>query len=122
MPALQNARPGLKIHIFTPTHHPLEALATALTRHTDFMLQFKPGTDVALLNAMIHTIIEEDLVDRQYIAGFTDGFAELAARVKDFPPEKMANLCGIDAETMTSALSDAPQAAFDPSKYELRLN
>jgi formate dehydrogenase major subunit len=71
-----------------------------LTRHADFMLQFKPGTDVALLNAMIHTIIEEDLVDRQYIAGFTDGFAELAARVRDFPPEKMAAVCGIDAETI----------------------
>ena len=72
----------------------------ALTRHADFMLQFEPGTDVALLNAMIHTIIEEGLADRQYIEGFTDGFAELAARVKDFPPERMADVCGIDAETI----------------------
>ena len=71
-----------------------------LSRHATHMLQFKPGTDVALLNAMIHTIIEEDLVDEQYIQGYTEGFAALKARVEDFPPEKMAAVCGIDADTI----------------------
>jgi formate dehydrogenase major subunit len=71
-----------------------------LSRHAAYSLQFKPGTDVALLNAMIHTIIEEGLTDRQYVQTHTEGFEALAARTKDFSPEKMAAVCGIDAGTI----------------------
>jgi formate dehydrogenase major subunit len=71
-----------------------------LSRHATYSLQFKPGTDVALLNAMIHTIIEEGLTDRQYVQSHTEGFEALAARTKDFTPEKMAAVCGIDATTI----------------------
>jgi formate dehydrogenase major subunit len=71
-----------------------------LTRHATHMLQFKPGNDVALLNAMIHTIIEEGLVDDQYVQAYTEGFEELKAGVADFTPEKMADVCGIDARTI----------------------
>ena len=59
--------------------------------------KFKPGTDVPLLNAMLHTIIKEGLTDQQYIEGYTEGFAELKARVQSFSPEAMAPVCGIDA-------------------------
>ena len=71
-----------------------------LSRHANHMLQFKPGTDVALLNAMLNVIITEGLEDEQYIQGYTEGFAELKERIKEFPPEKMAEVCGIDAETI----------------------
>jgi formate dehydrogenase major subunit len=71
-----------------------------LSRHATYSLQFKPGTDVALLNAMIHTIIEEGLHDVQYVQTHTEGFEALAARTKDFSPEKMAEVCGIDAKTI----------------------
>jgi len=71
-----------------------------LSRHATYNLQFKAGTDVALLNAMIHTIIEEGLHDPQYVKAHTEGFEELALRVKAFPPEEMADVCGIDAETI----------------------
>ncbi|MGI9225040.1 MAG: formate dehydrogenase subunit alpha [Woeseiaceae bacterium] len=71
-----------------------------LSRHADYNLQFKAGTDVALLNAMIHTIIEEELHDPQYVQAHTEGFAELAERVKAFPPETMADVCGVDAPTI----------------------
>ena len=71
-----------------------------LSRHATYNLQFKAGTDVALLNAMIHTIIEEELHDPQYVQAQTEGFEELAERVKAFPPEKMAEVCGIDAQTI----------------------
>ena len=49
---------------------------------------------------MLHTIIEEGLTDQQYIAGYTEGFEELQSAIKDFPPEAMAAVCGIPAETM----------------------
>jgi formate dehydrogenase major subunit len=68
-----------------------------LSRHALHHLAFKPGTDVALLNAFLHTIIEEGLTDEQYIAGYTEGFEELKARIKDFSPERMAEVCGIPA-------------------------
>jgi len=71
-----------------------------LTRHATHMLQFTPGADVALLNAMLHTIIAEDLVDTQYVQARVDGYEALKAKVADFAPEKMAEVCGIDAETI----------------------
>jgi formate dehydrogenase major subunit len=72
----------------------------ALTRFADHHLQFKPGTDVALLNAMMHVIVEEGLVDDQYIAGYTEGYEALRDKLADFPPEAMAEVCGIDAATI----------------------
>jgi formate dehydrogenase major subunit len=71
-----------------------------LSRHALHHLAFKPGSDVSLLNAMLHTIIEEGLTDQQYIAGYTEGFEELQARIKDFAPEAMEKACGIPAETI----------------------
>src|SRR6202012_4044090 len=71
-----------------------------LSRHAYKHLAFKPGSDVALLNAMINTIIEEGLTDEQYIAGYTEGFDELKQKIKDFTPEKMEAVCGVPAETL----------------------
>jgi len=71
-----------------------------IARNASHVLQFKPGRDVALLNAMLHTIIEEGLSDRQYIQANTEGFEALCDSVKDFPPEKMQDICGIPAETI----------------------
>jgi formate dehydrogenase major subunit len=72
----------------------------ALRKHATHMLQFTPGADVAMLNAMMNVIVEEELYDRQYIEAHTEGFDELKEHVKTFPPEAMAEICGIDAETL----------------------
>ena len=71
-----------------------------LSRHADFALRFKPGSDVALLNAMMHTIVEEGLTNPAYMDAFTEDFADLEKNLRDFPPEKMADVCGVDAETI----------------------
>ncbi|MGE0579604.1 MAG: formate dehydrogenase subunit alpha [Reyranella sp.] len=71
-----------------------------LSRHATIDLRFKPGSDVALLNAMLHTIITENLTDRQYIAGFTEGFPDLVERIGGFSPEAMEPVCGVPAETI----------------------
>jgi formate dehydrogenase major subunit len=89
----QAAKRGATLIVMDPRGH-------TLSRHATYMLQFKPGRDVAMLNAMLHTIIEEGLVDRQYVQAHTEDFDKLAAHVKDYAPEKMAELCGIDAETL----------------------
>jgi formate dehydrogenase major subunit len=71
-----------------------------LSRHALHHLAFKPGSDVALLNALLSTIIEEGLTDEQYIAGYTEGYEALREKMKDFSPERMEPVCGIPAATL----------------------
>jgi len=71
-----------------------------LSRHATHYLQFKPDTDVALLNAMMHTIVHEGLVNEAFIASRTIGYDELRRNVAGYSPEAMAPVCGIDAETI----------------------
>ena len=71
-----------------------------LARHATHYLQFQPDTDVALLNAMMHTIVHENLVDEAFIASRTIGYEDLKKNVEGYSPEAMAPLCGIPAETI----------------------
>jgi formate dehydrogenase major subunit len=72
----------------------------ALKRHATHMLQFNNGTDVAMLNGILSTIVNEKLYDEQYIQTYVEGFKQFAETVKDFTAEEMAPICGIDAETL----------------------
>lgn len=56
-----------------------------------------PGTDAALALGMMHVIIDENLHDADYVERHTLGFAQLRERVRDYPPEKAAALCGLTA-------------------------
>jgi formate dehydrogenase major subunit len=89
----QFAKRGGKLIIMDPR-------GQGLKRHASHMLQFRPGTDVAMLNAIMHVIVEEKLYDEQYIAGFTENWDAMKEHLKGFSPEKMAGLCGIEAETL----------------------
>jgi formate dehydrogenase major subunit len=71
-----------------------------LSRYATHMLQFKGGRDVALLNALLHTIIAEDLYDKQYVQAHTEDFEKLREHVRDYAPEQMAEICGVDAATL----------------------
>lgn len=71
-----------------------------LMRNADYAVQFAPDTDVALLNAMIYTIIEEGLTDEQFIKTRTEGFAAIKANIVDYAPEKMEKICGVPAATI----------------------
>ena len=73
---------------------------TELARHAAYYLQFKPDTDVALLNAMMHTIVEEGLVHQEFIEQRTAGFDLIKQNVAGFSPEEMEPVCGITAETI----------------------
>ena len=71
-----------------------------LSRHATYSLQFNADTDVALLNAMLHVIVTEGLVNESFVCDRTSGYESLAENVKGFSPEKMAPICGIDAQTI----------------------
>ncbi len=72
----------------------------ALSRHAYKHLAFKPGSDVAMLNAMLNVIIEEQLYNEDYISAFTENFEALKANIAQFTPEAMAPVCGVDAHTL----------------------
>ena len=78
----------------------MDPRGTGLKRHADHMLQFKPGTDVAMLNALLHVIVEEELYDREYVRTHTEGFDALKKHLVKFTPERMQAVCGIDADTL----------------------
>ncbi|MCC1492852.1 formate dehydrogenase subunit alpha [Cognatishimia sp. F0-27] len=91
----------------------IDPRGTAMKRHASHMLQFRPGTDVALLNAIMNVIVEEKLYDRQYIEGFTEGFFEFRDHIRAFTPERMSDLCGITPEeirTVARKYADAKAA------------
>jgi formate dehydrogenase major subunit len=71
-----------------------------LARHAAHVLQFKPDTDVAMLNAMLHVIVEEGLVADSFVRDRTSGYEALRENVKKFSPEAMAPICGIPAATL----------------------
>jgi formate dehydrogenase major subunit len=89
----QAAKRGAQLIVMDPR-------GQALKRHATPMLQFKPGTDVAMLNGILNAIVTEGLYDRQYVEAQTANFKAFAEHIKDFTPEEMAPICGIPAQTL----------------------
>ncbi len=95
----QFAKRGGKLIVMDPR-------GQGLKRHAAHMLQFRPGADVSMLNAIMHVIVEEQLYDQQYIESFTENWDAMKAHLKEFSPEKMSEFCGIDAETLRAVARD----------------
>jgi formate dehydrogenase major subunit len=71
--------------------------------HAEVFLQIRPGTDVACYNAWMHVLIEEDLLDREFIDQRTEGFEALKELVSHYSPEVAAEVCGVDADEIRRA-------------------
>jgi len=78
----------------------LDPRRTPIAEHASHFLQFKPDTDVALLNALMQAVIDQDMVNRAFVDARTNGFQALAEHLAAYTPEKMAPICGIDAATI----------------------
>ena len=87
------AQRGAKIVLADPR-------VTDIGKHAWRTLQFKPDTDVALLNALIHTIIDEGLADEDFIRDRASNYQALKDNVRGYSPEAMAPICGIPAATL----------------------
>jgi formate dehydrogenase alpha subunit len=74
-----------------------------LAKYADVFLRIKPGTNIALLNAMMNVIIEEGLQDREYIEERTENYEALESLVKEYTPEKAAEVCGVNADDIRKA-------------------
>ena len=71
-----------------------------LARHATYYLQFNADTDVALLNSLLHVIVDEGLVDEAFVRERTSGYDALVENVQRFSPEAMESVCGVDAPTI----------------------
>lgn len=76
---------------------------TPVAQHATVHLAPLPGTNVALMNGLLHEIIANDWVDHDYVDKHTVGFDELRSRVAKFPPERSAQICGVDADEIRRA-------------------
>ncbi len=81
----------------------IDPRVTPIARTADLFLGVRPGTDSAVLGAMLHVIIENDWVDHEFVAAHTVGFDEVAQSVADHTPEWAAKLSGVPAERIVEA-------------------
>jgi formate dehydrogenase major subunit len=97
------AKKGAKIVLADPR-------ITDIGKHAWRTLQFRADTDVAMLNAMIHTVIEEGLTDQEFIRTRAKNYEALKENVKGYSPEAMEPICGIPAQTLREVAREFARA------------
>ena len=101
------SNPGTTIVVVDPR-------VTKTAMLADLHLPVAPRSDLALVNGLIHVVIEHDLVDREYIAAHTTGFEALRESVRDYTPERVAEITGLTGEVIcrTAWMYAKAEAAF----------
>ena len=108
----QAIRKGSKLVVADPRK-------TELARLADIHLQLKPGTDAALLNGLLHIIIDKHLVDKEYISQHTEGYEQLAEHVKSYTPERVSAITGVPVHLMRQAALTYGRAAAAAVLYTM---
>jgi assimilatory nitrate reductase catalytic subunit len=92
----KRANPNLKIIFADPRK-------TETAEIADLTLQIQPGTDVALFHGMLHVMMWEDLIDPTYIMQYTLGYEEIKARVREYTPKMVSDICGVSEVDIVQA-------------------
>jgi len=112
---LATQKAGAKLIVVDPRR-------TKLAERADIWLQPRPGTDGALIMAMINVIITEELYDKEFVERWCHGFDKLVARARDYTPEKVAEITWLPAEKIREAArlyaTSKPAATFDTMGIE----
>lgn len=110
---IRAARRGANVIIIDPRRIPL-------VEHATLFLQVKPGTDIYVFLAIMHTIIREGWADETFIAERTENYADFAAVLEAYPPERAALLAGVTVEQIETAarLYALGERASGASKYD----
>ncbi len=74
-----------------------------LVRFSTVWMQHRPGTDVALLNGMMHVVLQEQLVDKGFVKEWTEGFDTFRKSLADYSPEKVEKITGVPKKDIVSA-------------------
>lgn len=103
---------GAKLIVAEPREIPL-------VQDAEIFLPIKPGTNIALFNGMMNVIVNEGLLDREYVENRTEGFEELWEVISAYTPEKAAKICGIDPEDLKAAARLYASAEKAPIFYAM---
>ncbi len=95
---------------------------TMFAQKADIHLPVAPGTDLVLLNALAHVILEEGLADEEYIKASTTGYDEFSALVKDYDPESASKICGIDPDLIRKVARIYGKAGAAMSIWTMGIN
>ncbi len=88
----------------------------------DLFLQIRPGTDLALLNGLLHLLVADGHIDEEFIAEFTEGWEEMPALLADYPPDKVAEVTGIPEADIRLAARWIGEAGAWTSCWTMGLN
>ena len=106
---------GVKLIVIDPRR-------TLLAKAADIHLQLRPGTDTALALAFLNIIISEQLYDKEFVEKYSLGFDQLAQHVKEYTPEKVAEICDVPAEKIRQAArmysTQKPAAIFQGNSLD----
>ncbi|MDU8431405.1 molybdopterin-dependent oxidoreductase [Pseudomonas syringae pv. actinidifoliorum] len=111
----KSRRPEMKLIVIDPRRTDTCELA-------DLHLAIQPGTDVALFHGILHVLMSENLIDPAFIAAHTQGYDELAALVRDYPPDSVANICSISQQELKTCASWVGESAGFLSLWCMGLN
>ncbi|OBI80632.1 molybdopterin oxidoreductase [Mycobacterium sp. E740] len=95
---------------------------TATAERADLFLQIKPGTDLALLNGLLHLLVENGDIDRDFIAEHTDGWEAMPAFLADYTPERVAGITGLAEDDIRTAARMIAEAGEWLSCWTMGLN
>lgn len=95
---------------------------TATAAKADLFLQIRPGTDLALLNGLLHLLVENGHTDEAFVAEFTEGWEEMPDFLADYPPAKVAEITGIPEADIRQAARWIGEAGEWMSCWTMGLN
>lgn len=100
----------------------IDPRVTMFAQFADIHLAITPGTDLALMNSLMHVILAEGLEDREYINAHTNGIEEVEACVKDYDPTTAAKICGISEDSIRQVARLYAKAGAAMSIWTMGIN
>ncbi|MGW0120631.1 molybdopterin-dependent oxidoreductase [Streptomyces sp. NPDC003327] len=112
---MERVKAGAKLIVVDPRR-------TATADKADLHLPLRPGTDLALLNGLLHLLVADGRTDETFIAEFTEGWEEMPALLADYPPDRVAEITGLDEADLRQAARWIGEADAWTSCWTMGLN
>lgn len=112
---MERVKQGAKLIVVDPRR-------TATADKADLFLQIRPGTDLALLNGLLHLLVEHNAIDQTFIDGNTEGWQQMVTFLADYPPARVAKITGLDEAGIRQAAEWIAEANEWMSCWTMGLN
>ncbi len=112
---MDRVKAGAKLIVVDPRRN-------ATAEKADLFLQIKPGTDLALLNGLLHLLVKDSKIDRAFIEEFTEGWEAMPTFLEDYPPHKVAEITGLAEADICQAAQWIGEAKEWMSCWTMGLN